>query len=100
MRIMNDQISMIRTQLGDTVGELTFTKVDGSTRVIERATTKASAVPAQPVKVLKEGENLKPAKAFNPAVLTFWSVDEGWRSCRVENIISWRTAACTVKIPQ
>ena len=100
MRIMTDQIELIRKNLSETIGELTFTKVDGSTRVIERATTKASAVPAPPLKVLKEGEVAKPAKAFNPAVLTFWSMDdEGWRSCKAENVVSWKTAACIVRIP-
>jgi WYL_2, Sm-like SH3 beta-barrel fold len=66
--------------------DITFTKVDGSLRTM-RATLNPSRMPPQ-----MKNEDLEAAETHrkeNPDVLPVWSIDDlGWRSFRLENILS------------
>jgi len=84
-----DVVERIRQSMVDNVGILTFTKVDGSTRVITKATLMSKHIPApKPDYVPKqEGGNVVVLEGN----LTFYSIeDAGFRSCKVKNIISWQ----------
>ena len=60
--------------------EVTFTKVDGSTRVMP-CTLRADQLPVKPLT-----ENSKPRKISHNAI-SVWCLDsKGWRSFRVENV--------------
>lgn len=60
--------------------EVTFTKVDGSTRTMP-CTLMASALPARDATVLHE------TKIYNPNNLSVWCLDKSeWRSFRVANV--------------
>jgi hypothetical protein len=76
----------IKSALQAGVCSVTFTKVDGSERVMN-ATLKADLLPAVVEKVLAEGETPKPAKKPNPSVLAVYDVNApGWRSFRWDSI--------------
>jgi len=66
--------------------DLTFTKVDGSLRTM-RATLNPKYMPPQ-----MKNEDLEAAETHrkeNPDVLPVWSINDlGWRSFRLENILS------------
>jgi len=75
---------MLRTN----VCEVTFTKVDGSTRVMP-CTLKESMLPPVPVHVTNTDNpvDFPRTKKANPAVLSVWCLDKKeWRSFRVDNV--------------
>ncbi len=90
---MNEQIELqgataherndwLRSFLHQGVYEITFTKVDGSARVMP-CTLKTDAMPAPAV---KEHHS---TRVYNPEVLSVWCVDkQEWRSFRVMNVTS------------
>ena len=70
--------------------EVTFTKVDGSLRIMP-CTLRKDAIPEK----LAES---KRTKAFNPSVMSVWCLDrKEWRSFRVDNVISIKTILETVE---
>ncbi len=71
---------------------VSFTKVDGSTRIME-CTLKADMIPEQPQK--KTDRVKKP----NDAVLSVWDLNaNGWRSFRIENVFDIETAQQSLDI--
>jgi hypothetical protein len=66
--------------------DITFTKVDGSLRTM-RSTLNPAHMPPQ-----MKNEDLEAAETHrkeNPDVLPVWSINDlGWRSFRLENILS------------
>jgi hypothetical protein len=65
------------------IAEVTFTKADGSERVM-KCTLKSDVVP---VVEKKEG----PGRAVNDAVLPVWDIDkDSWRSFRIDAITAIR----------
>ena len=63
--------------------QITFTKTTG-----EKRTCKATLDPAR----LPVQEKSQKTRAKNPDILTFFSVDDnGWRSCKIESIISYQS---------
>ena len=81
--MITDRSSLIE-DLKRGIVEITFTKVDGSTRNL-RGTLSALLMPPQ-----TKREDLQEADSFhkeNADVLAVWSInDAGWRSFRLENI--------------
>lgn len=62
--------------------EITFTKVDGSTRIMP-CTLRTSAMP------IREANEFHKTRLFNPDVLSVWCLDKKeWRSFRVMNVVS------------
>jgi len=60
--------------------EVTFTKVDGTTRTMP-CTLMASALPA------RDASKLHETRAYNPNNLSVWCLDKSeWRSFRVANV--------------
>jgi len=65
--------------LGESVCEVTFTKVDGSQRVMP-CTLNSQYLPP------KTGENTK-TKAENPNTISVWCTDKNaWRSFRIDSV--------------
>ena len=81
--MITDRTSLIE-DLKRGIVEITFTKVDGSTRNL-RGTLSPLLMPPQ-----TKREDLQEADSFhkeNVDVLAVWSInDAGWRSFRLENI--------------
>ena len=74
----NQLIETLRTN----VCEVTFTKVDGSLRVMP-CTLKEGIVPPYEAKL----DDTKSPRAKNESVLSVWCLDAGsWRSFRVDNV--------------
>lgn len=72
----------LKDQLRSGVTTITFTKVDGSERVM-KATLDRSLLPEQ-----MDVEEYISEKRQNEDVLAVWDVEkEGWRSFRLENVI-------------
>jgi hypothetical protein len=72
----------IKTALQHSVGEITFTKTDGSERIL-KCTLQSKDLPV--VEVV-EGKNSKPE---NPDTLAVWDLENnGWRSFKIASIIS------------
>ena len=68
--------------------EVTFTKVDGSVRVMP-CTLRADALPPQKEKLTDD----KP-KAKNTSVISAWCLDKGeWRAFKVANVMNVRVVA-------
>ena len=64
------------------VAKVSFTKVDGSTRIME-CTLNGKHMPVEDMPAKKTDRVKKP----NNAVLSVWDVNaKGWRSFRVENV--------------
>lgn len=92
MAFERDQLThMLRTG----VCEVTFTKVDGSVRVMPCTLDPAIVPPAPAPRVLAEGETARVKKA-NPDTISVWCTDkQEWRSFRVANVTSVRTTQVT-----
>ena len=79
-----DVVERIRLALKTTVAELTFTKLNGDTRVIKQATLMPFHLP--------EDQRPKADAEFVELTLkgtfTFYSIGEGWRSCIVNRVVS------------
>lgn len=72
--------------LRSNVCEVTFTKVNGETRVMPCTLNPAIVPPAPEPKVLAEGEVAK-VKKSNPETMSVWCMDKKeWRSFRVANV--------------
>jgi len=70
----------IKTMLTENICEVTFTKVDGSVRVMP-CTLNSAHIPPAPIK-----EDKKPKKV-NPEVVSAYCIDkQEWRSFRVANV--------------
>ena len=68
------------------VCEVTFTKVDGSQRIMPCTLDPAIIPPAPAPKVLVEGETARVRKT-NPDNLSVWCTDkQEWRSFRIANV--------------
>ena len=75
------------------VCEVTFTKIDGSVRVMPCTLDPAVVPPAPAPKVLAEGEVAKPRKS-NPDNISAWCTDkQEWRSFKVANVTSVQAMA-------
>jgi hypothetical protein len=73
------------------VCEVTFTKIDGSVRVMPCTLDPAVVPPAPAPKILAEDEQARVRKS-NPDNLSVWCTDkQEWRSFRVANVTSVRT---------
>jgi len=73
--------SVLRTLLAEDC-EITFTKVDGSTRIMP-CTLRTSAMPKF------EANEFHKTRPYNPDVLSVWCLDKNeWRSFRVMNVLS------------
>ena len=82
-------VNMLRTG----VCEVTFTKVDGSVRVMPCTLDPVIVPPAPAPRVLAEGE-VPRVKKSNPDTLSVWCTDKNeWRSFKVANVTSVRTTA-------
>jgi hypothetical protein len=81
----------IRNMLHNGVCEITFTKVDGSVRVMP-CTLNESLIPPAPVHVTNTDNPVdfpapKREKKINPDVMSVWCTDKNeWRSFRVANV--------------
>lgn len=72
----------LKANLQNGTGTIVFTKADGSERTM-KCTLKSDLLP---IFEIKEGAKIK---VENPEVLSVWDLEnEGWRSFRIENIIS------------
>lgn len=72
----------IKTALQNGVGEITFTKTDGSARVL-KCTLQSHVLPVMEV---VEGKISKPE---NPDTLAVWDLENnGWRSFKIASVIS------------
>ena len=75
----------LKQQLLDNVMNITFTKKDGTQRVM-KATLREDIIPA-PTK--EDPLTQKKVRAISEEVLPCWDVEnEGWRSFRIDSIIS------------
>ena len=75
----------IKQMLQENACEVTFTKVDGSVRVMP-CTLKSDLLP------VIESKTEKAAKKENPDTLSVWCLDKKeWRSFRVANVQTVRT---------
>lgn len=75
----------LESLLREGVYEVTFTKVDGSTRVMP-CTLKPNLLPERPI--AEDVANTKP-KVLKLETLSAWATDiQQWRSFRVMNIVS------------
>ena len=87
----NELSEMLRSN----VCEVTFTKVNGETRVMPCTLNPAVVPPAPEPKVLAEGEVAK-VKKPNPDTMSVWCMDKKeWRSFRIANVtgvkvLEWR----------
>jgi hypothetical protein len=76
------------TMLNEGICEVTFTKVNGETRVMP-CTLQADLLPVISVEKLKEDR-----RPINEDTLSVWCTDKNeWRSFRVANVTSVRTVA-------
>ena len=74
----------LRNLLGKYDCEVTFTKVDGSVRIMP-CTLRTEAMP------LTEADEHHTTKLYNPEVLSVWCLDKvSWRSFRVMNVTKVR----------
>lgn len=74
----------ISSELQKGVATVSFTKVDGSTRIME-CTLSGKHMPVEDMPVKKTDRVKKP----NNDVLSVWDVNaKGWRSFRVENVFN------------
>jgi hypothetical protein len=72
--------------LQNSVSNVTFTKKDGSTRIM-KCTLMPEHLPAVEV---KEDTEEKTEKAVNTSVLAVWDLQaEGWRSFRIDSITNF-----------
>lgn len=84
--IMNFDKETLTTWLKEGVVEVSFTKADGSKRVMS-STLQPALLPA----ITETAE--KSERKKNDATLSVWSVkDNGWRSFRLDSITSVRVA--------
>ena len=87
-------IEEISTVLHKGVATVSFTKVDGSTRIME-CTLNEGMLSAANMPAKKTDRVRKP----NNAVLSVWDVNaEGWRSFRVEDVFNVETAQETLDL--
>ena len=76
----------ILRDLRDNVIEVTFTKVDGTDRVM-RCTLKPTILPESFRQNLDEQKQEKEFHQTNPDVIAAWDVQKGgWRSFRVDSV--------------
>ena len=92
--IMIDQENpkqVLNEYLHNDVCRVTFTKVDGSERVMLASMRPEFVDPIRPVeKPLAEGEEPKPKKPDNPNILTVVDTEIGqWRSIKIDSITSF-----------
>lgn len=70
------------------VATVTFTKVDGTERIMN-CTLKTNIIPSVPSVVSEQTEEKK-SKIENPNVLAVWDIDvKGWRSFKIDSIKNW-----------
>lgn len=75
----------IKTALQHSVGEITFTKADGSERIL-KCTLQSKDLPVMEVVEVVEGKISKPE---NPDTLAVWDLENnGWRSFKIASVIS------------
>lgn len=76
-----ERLAAIAAMLQEGVCEVTFTKLDGETRVMP-CTLDTSLLPASTV-----SESKAVQRSFKPLTLSVWCTDQnGWRSFRVANV--------------
>ena len=81
---LEDRNREIRHLLFDHNCEVTFTKVDGSVRVMP-CTLKAESMPK------RESETLHETKVFKPETISVWCLDKNeWRAFKVANVTQIR----------
>jgi len=89
---VDERRKVLKEQLGNGIMEVTFTKVDGTTRVMP-CTLKAEFIPDPvPAPHFTNTDNpvdFPKVKKVNPLVMSVFCTDKSeWRSFRLENVIS------------
>lgn len=84
MKMTKDEM---RVLLQQGVATVTFTKVDGSERVM-KCTLKRDVLPEKETTVTESD------KKDNPNLLSVWDIDaNGWRSFKVDSVTGWDFSA-------
>lgn len=84
---LDDRWREIHKLLHEHQCEVTFTKVDGSVRIMP-CTLMVSALPA------RDAETLHETKLYNPKTISVWCLDKSeWRSFRTANVTRIRVLA-------
>ena len=83
----NERMALLSTFLRENVCEVTFTKLDGSTRVMQ-CTTDPTRIPEahRPSSTPKIAKNNDPDKPLTMSV--YLPEEASWRSFRVDNVLS------------